>query len=203
MTMLSLLLVDDHPLVHVALEAALIKSGHPYVLTAQPDDSQALAWLSRQRCDVLILDIGLPQVDGLQLLKKIRRHYPQQRIIIYTAQEEALYARLAYQSGASGFVHKGASLEKLVRCIEQVMQGERVFPPSLGDEQEENGPGPSLTAKELQVLALLSKGLSNLQIAEMLNISNKTVSTHKKNILRKTGAANLLELAAVFKELAP
>ncbi|MEB6335852.1 response regulator transcription factor [Serratia rhizosphaerae] len=201
--MLSLLLVDDHPLVHVALEAALIKSGHPYVLTAQPDDSQALAWLSRQRCDVLILDIGLPQVDGLQLLKKIRRHYPQQRIIIYTAQEEALYARLAYQSGANGFVHKGASLEQLVRCIEQVMQGERVFPPSLGDEQEENGYSPSLTAKELQVLALLSKGLSNLQIAEMLNISNKTVSTHKKNILRKTGAANLLELAAVFKELAP
>ncbi|QHA89830.1 response regulator [Serratia rhizosphaerae] len=201
--MLSLLLVDDHPLVHVALEAALIKSGHPYVLTAQPDDSQALAWLSRQRCDVLILDIGLPQVDGLQLLKKIRRHYPQQRIIIYTAQEEALYARLAYQSGANGFVHKGASLEQLVHCIEQVMQGERVFPPSLGDEQEENGSSPSLTAKELQVLALLSKGLSNLQIAEMLNISNKTVSTHKKNILRKTGAANLLELAAVFKELAP
>ena len=63
--------------------------------------------------------------------------------------------------------------------------------------------GTLLTPKELQVLGLLSKGLSNLQIAEMLNISNKTVSTHKKNILRKTGASNLLELVAVFKELAP
>ena len=199
--MLSLLLVDDHPLVHVALEAALIKSGHPYSLTALADDAQALAWLGQHRCEVLILDIGLPQVDGLQLLKKIRRHYPQQRIVIYSAQEETPYARLAEQAGANGFVHKGASLEQLVRCIERVMQGERVFPTAGG--QEDHGAGPQLTAKELQVLGLLSKGLSNLQIADMLNISNKTVSTHKKNILRKTGAANLLELAAVFKELTP
>lgn len=88
-----------------------------------------------------------------------------------------------------------------MRCIERVMQGERVFPAAGG--QEDPGAGPQLTAKELQVLGLLSKGLSNLQIADMLNISNKTVSTHKKNILRKTGAANLLELAAVFKELTP
>ncbi|VDZ65751.1 Virulence factors putative positive transcription regulator BvgA [Serratia odorifera] len=77
------------------------------------------------------------------------------------------------------------------------------FPPTCRLTRQRQPTAPQLTPKELQVLGLLSKGLSNLQIAAMLNISNKTVSTHKKNILRKTGASNLLELVAVFKELTP
>lgn len=199
----SLLLVDDHPVVHVALEAALIKSSRRYHLQAVQDDVQALAQLVTADFALVILDIGLPQVDGLQLLKKIRRHYPQQPILIYTAQEEDIYARMAYSAGANGFVHKGSRLEDLVLAIETVLDGSLSFPAAAMTEEALPAEGTLLTPKELQVLGLLSKGLSNLQIAEMLNISNKTVSTHKKNILRKTGASNLLELVAVFKELAP
>ncbi|WP_261154453.1 response regulator, partial [Serratia ficaria] len=92
----SLLLVDDHPVVHVALEAALMKSSRPYTLQAAQDDAQALAQLAAGAFSLVILDIGLPQVDGLQLLKKIRRRYPQQPILIYTAQEEDIYARMAH-----------------------------------------------------------------------------------------------------------
>ncbi len=199
----SLLLVDDHPVVHVALEAALIKSSRPYHLQAVQDDVQALARLAAADFALVILDIGLPQVDGLQLLKKIRRHYPQQSILIYTAQEEEIYARMAYVAGANGFVHKGCRLEQLVLAIDTVLGGELCFPVAAMAEDTQPAEGSLLTPKELQVLGLLSKGLSNLQIAEMLSISNKTVSTHKKNILRKTGASNLLELVAVFKELTP
>ncbi|CAI1514927.1 Virulence factors putative positive transcription regulator BvgA [Serratia quinivorans] len=199
----SLLLVDDHPVVHVALEAALIKSSRPYRLQAVQDDVQALARLAAADFALVILDIGLPQVDGLQLLKKIRRHYPQQSILIYTAQEEEIYARMAYVAGANGFVHKGCRLEQLVLAIDTVLGGELCFPVVAMAEDTQPAEGSLLTPKELQVLGLLSKGLSNLQIAEMLSISNKTVSTHKKNILRKTGASNLLELVAVFKELTP
>ncbi|GAK25481.1 response regulator [Serratia liquefaciens] len=199
----SLLLVDDHPVVHVALEAALIKSSRRYHLQAVQDDVQALSQLATADFALVILDIGLPQVDGLQLLKKIRRHYPQQPILIYTAQEEDIYARMAYSAGANGFVHKGSRLEELVLAIETVLDGSLSFPAAAMTEEALPAEGTLLTPKELQVLGLLSKGLSNLQIAEMLNISNKTVSTHKKNILRKTGASNLLELVAVFKELAP
>lgn len=199
----SLLLVDDHPVVHVALEAALIKSSRRYHLQAVQDDVQAMVQLATADFALVILDIGLPQVDGLQLLKKIRRHYPQQPILIYTAQEEDIYARMAYSAGANGFVHKGSRLEELVLAIETVLDGSLSFPATAMTEEALPAEGTLLTPKELQVLGLLSKGLSNLQIAEMLNISNKTVSTHKKNILRKTGASNLLELVAVFKELAP
>ncbi|WP_265554313.1 response regulator [Serratia grimesii] len=199
----SLLLVDDHPVVHVALEAALIKSSRQYHLQAVQDDVQALSQLAIRDFSLVILDIGLPQVDGLQLLKKIRRRYPQQPVLIYTAQEEDIYARMAYAAGANGFVHKGSRLEQLVQAIETVLDGALSFPDTAMAEETQSVEGALLTPKELQVLGLLSKGLSNLQIADMLSISNKTVSTHKKNILRKTGASNLLELVAVFKELTP
>ncbi len=88
-------------------------------------------------------------------------------------------------------------------AIEQVLDGEASFPAAALAEEAPTADGGLLTPKELEVLGLLSQGLSNLQIADRLHISNKTVSTHKKNIQRKTGAGNLLELVAVFKELAP
>lgn len=110
---------------------------------------------------------------------------------------------MAHAAGANGFVNKGSSLAQLVQAIELVLDGETSFPAAALAEEAPTAEGGLLTPKELEVLGLLSQGLSNLQIADRLHISNKTVSTHKKNIQRKTGAGNLLELVAVFKELAP
>lgn len=199
-----LLLVDDHPVVHVALEAALMRATQRYHLHCAADDQQALALLAEYHFDLLILDISLPQLDGLQFLRKIRRHYPQQSIMIYTAQEEEAYAKMAYSAGAQGFMHKGQPMDQLLQAIGDVIAGQLVFPAStLESGSTPNNEKYHLTQKELQILGLLSKGHSNLHIAELLNISNKTVSTHKKNILNKTGAANLLALIAVFNELQP
>ena len=145
----SLLLVDDHPVVHVALEAALIKSSRPYRLQAVQDDVQALAQLAAADFALVILDIGLPKVDGLQLLKKIRRHYPQQPILIYTAQEEEIYARMAYAAGANGFVHKGSRLEQLVQAIETVLGGELSFPAAAMAEDTPADRGLAADAKRI------------------------------------------------------
>ena len=198
----ALLLVDDHPLVQVALEAALQKSAFCWQMNSVSDDVQAMASLSERQFELVVLDIGLPQVDGLQLMRRMLRHYPDLTVLIYTAQEEDVYARLAFNAGASGFVSKGQPMAQLIAAIDTLSQGERSFPefinPGLQEEGEES---LALTPKELQVIGLLAQGLSNVQIAEMLNISNKTVSTHKNTILRKTGAKNLFELAAVYKEL--
>ncbi|QMV52473.1 response regulator [Ewingella americana] len=198
----ALLLVDDHPLVQVALEAALQKSAFSWLVTSVEDDVQAMASLSEQQFALVVLDIGLPQVDGLQLMRRMLRHYPELRVLIYTAQEEEVYARLAFNAGASGFVSKGRSMPQLIAAIDALSQGKRSFPDFINlCQQEEVEESLALTPKELQVIGLLSQGLSNVQIADMLNISNKTVSTHKNTILRKTGAKNLFELAAVYKEL--
>ncbi|CNJ21204.1 putative two-component response regulator [Yersinia aldovae] len=200
----TLLLVDDHPVVHVALEAALTRAIQPYRLHCAADERQALALLAEYHIDLLILDISLPQLDGLQFLRKIRRHYPQQSIIIYTAQEEEVYAKLAYTAGAQGFMHKGQPMEQLLQAIDEVLAGQRIFPTGCINSGSTHHTGEyNLTQKELQILGLLAKGHSNLHIAQLLNISNKTVSTHKTHILNKTGATNLLELIAVFNELQP
>lgn len=200
-----LLLVDDHPLVEVAITAALQRADRDWVLDSAVDDIEAMAHMSRSAYQLVILDIGLPQVDGLQLLKRLLRHYPAQPVLIYTAQEEEVYARLALAGGASGFINKGQPMQELVKAFETLSQGGKYFPAWLATDNdggnESDGITSPLTPKELQIIGLLAQGHSNLQIAEMLTISNKTVSTHKKNILRKTGANNLFELAAVYKEL--
>lgn len=192
--MTTLLLIDDHPLVQVALEAALVHAPFPLKLLAADNQRDALALLGDRAFGLVILDIGLPDSDGLQLLKLIKRHYPPLPVVIYSAQEEQVYPRLAEAAGASAYVAKRQPLSQLLSAILAVLGGQRVFPAQHGDTLN-----AVLTAKEQQILALLARGLSNLQIAGQLHISNKTVSTHKKNIMEKTGAGSVVELAQLWQ----
>ncbi|WP_158784701.1 response regulator transcription factor [Pantoea sp. BAV 3049] len=193
--MITLLLIDDHPLVQVALEAALVNVPFPVMLLAAEEDVKARQLLEQQPIEVVVLDIGLADSDGLQLLKFIRRHHPDIPVIVYSAQEERLYSRLAEAAGAAGYVAKRQPLPQLLSAILAVLGGQRAFPPEMALDHSES----LLTAKEQQILALLAQGFSNLQIAGQLNISNKTVSTHKKNIMEKTGAGSVVELAEIWK----
>ncbi|WP_456309558.1 response regulator [Serratia proteamaculans] len=193
--MTTLLLIDDHPLVQVALEAALVHAPFPLTLLSAENQQDALGLLDSQHVSVVILDIGLPDSDGLQLLKRIKRLAPSLPVVIYSAQEERVWPRLAEAAGASGFVAKRQPLSQLLSAVLAVLGGQRAFPPQQQDETLHE----QLTAKELQILALLARGQSNLQIAEQLHISNKTVSTHKKNIMDKTGAQSVVELAQLWQ----
>ncbi|MEN5016271.1 response regulator transcription factor [Erwinia sp. Eh17-17] len=193
--MTTLLLIDDHPLVQVALEAALLHAPFPLNLLSAENQHDALGLLSQKSIDVVILDISLPDSDGLQLLKRIKRLYPELPVVIYSAQEERVWPRLAEAAGAAGYVAKRQPLNQLLSAVLAVLGGQRAFPPRQPDEM----PADPLTAKELQILALLARGQSNLQIADQLNISNKTVSTHKKNIMEKTGAQSVVELAQLWQ----
>lgn len=103
-----LLLVDDHPVVHVALEAALMRATQRYHLHCAADDQQALALLAEYHFDLLILDISLPQLDGLQFLRKIRRHYPQQPIMIYTAYKKRFMPKWLIPLGLRVLCIKGS-----------------------------------------------------------------------------------------------
>lgn len=192
--MVTLLLIDDHPLVQVALEAALSRAPLPFLLLAVEEENRAREMLTAHKVDVVVLDIGLPDGDGLQLLKYIRRHFPVLPVIVYSAQEERLYQHLAEAAGATGYVAKRQPMPQLLSAILAVLGGQQAFPASSG-----NVTTSVLTSKEQQILGLLAKGFSNLQIAGQLNISNKTVSTHKKNIMDKTGASSVVELIGFWK----
>ncbi|MFD1801758.1 response regulator [Mixta tenebrionis] len=194
--MAHLLLIDDHPLVQVALEAALAKAPIPLSLSAV-ENEQAACQLLQQRCvQLVILDISLPESDGLELLKLLKRRFPALPVLIYSAQSERLYMQLAQAAGAAGYVIKSQSMPQLLSAILAVLGGQTVFPAELAAAASGGLP---LTSKEQQVLSLLVRGFSNLQIAQQLHISNKTVSTHKKNILVKTGASSVVDLAALWK----
>ena len=190
--MASLLLIDDHPLVEVALEAALERSPIPILLRSAASEQQARQLLT-QPTDLIVLDIGLPDGDGLEILRRLKIHFPQIPVLIYSAQQSSHYLRSAQALGAAGYVVKSQRMEQLLSAILAVLGGQLAFPPEV------TASALPLTSKEQQVLALLATGLSNLQIAEQLHISNKTVSTHKKNILEKTGARSVVELADLWK----
>ncbi|WP_239952654.1 response regulator transcription factor [Pantoea sp. Z09] len=190
--MASLLLIDDHPLVEVALEAALERAPFPILLRSAASEQQARQLLT-QPTDIIVLDIGLPDGDGLEILRRLNIHFPAIPVLIYSAQQSSHYLRSAQALGAAGYVVKSQRMEQLLSAILAVLGGQQAFPPEV------IAPALPLTSKEQQVLALLASGLSNLQIAEQLHISNKTVSTHKKNILEKTGARSVVELADLWK----
>lgn len=190
--MAALLLIDDHPLVEVALEAALTQSPIPVQLYSASSEKAARPFLSLP-LDIIVLDIGLPDGDGLEILRRLKIHLPDCPVLIYSAQQTHHTMRRAQALGAAGYVVKSQRMAQLLSAILAVLGGQTAFPAI------EDHPELPLTQKERQVLALLASGLSNLQIAEQLHISNKTVSTHKKNILEKTGARSVVELADLWK----
>ncbi|TPV24660.1 response regulator transcription factor [Pantoea anthophila] len=190
--MAVLLLIDDHPLVEVALEAALSQSPIPVQLLSASSEHAARPFL-QQPLDIIVLDIGLPESDGLEILRRLKIHRPHCPVLIYSAQQTRHYIRRAQALGASGYVVKSQRMTQLLSAILAVLGGQTAFP------ETEEEPELPLTHKERQILALLASGLSNLQIAAQLHISNKTVSTHKKNILEKTGARSVVELADLWK----
>lgn len=192
--MAHLLLIDDHPLVQVALEAALATAPVRLSLTAVAHEAAAFQALQQRMPQLVILDISLPDSNGLELLKLLKRRFPALPVLIYSAQTERLYMQMAQAAGAAGYVVKSQSMPQLLSAILAVLGGQKAFTADLGGAD-----ALSLTVKEQQVLSLLAQGLSNLQIAQQLHISNKTVSTHKKNILEKTGAHSVLDLAALWK----
>ncbi len=191
--MATLLLIDDHPLVEVALQAACRHAPVSLNLYAATDETQARMLLQQQQIDLIILDIGLPDCDGLELLRRLRARDAERPVLIYSAEQSRHTLHTAASLGAAGYVVKSQSMAQLVSAILAVLGGQRAFPPL---------PEPlalPLTEKEQQIVALLVRGLSNLQIGEQLHISNKTVSTHKKNILAKTGTRSVVELASLWK----
>lgn len=193
--MAVLLLIDDHPLVQVALEAALHHSPVPMTLLSVATAIQARELLAIRAVDLIILDVSLADSNGLELMRRIKAQNSQQKVLIYSAQQEQHIIRSAQLAGAAGYIVKSQTMAQLIAAILAVLGGQQAFPTlsEAGDNAS------TLTIKEWQILSLLARGFSNLQIAEQLHISNKTVSTHKKNILAKTGARSVVELAEIWK----
>ncbi|SFB39609.1 two-component system, NarL family, response regulator EvgA [Pseudomonas simiae] len=197
----KVLIVDDHPLICHAIRQALATIGFvPVGETA--DGADAVRMIESLSPDIVILDIGLERLDGLTVLKRIRRDKLDTRVLVYTSQAKENYASRCLQAGASGFVSKNESIGKLVKAVETIADGYIFFPkdamPLLGNVQTK-ADLEDLTDRELQIFKMLVEGFSNSEIATRLNLSNKTVSGHKINIQSKLGVASVIELADIAR----
>uniref|UniRef100_Q46SR4 Two component transcriptional regulator, LuxR family n=1 Tax=Cupriavidus pinatubonensis (strain JMP 134 / LMG 1197) TaxID=264198 RepID=Q46SR4_CUPPJ len=193
----TILIVDDHPAVRVVLKTHLSQVlGVTHVLEA--DNGQAAVEIVRQYApDVVILDLDIPRINGLDVIPRLKAIQPGVRILVISGQDQNTFAPRARQAGANGYVSKTQELPEIVRCVESVLAGYSVMPDVDGgraDGVDETRRLGSLSDKELVIMQMLAKGMSNKQIGEVLFISNKTVSTHKTRIMEKLGARSLVDV---------
>lgn len=189
-------IAEDHTIVRWALREALSKADDIEVIGEAGTAAETLAMVQEKQPDVLVLDLNLPDKSGFDVLAEMKPWPTAPLTVVLTWHTEASYAARALQSGAHGYVNKAVEPDELLAAIRAVSRGERVTPPGVEEllAAGDTDPASALTARELEVMQMLSRGLTNREIAEKLNISIKTVDTHRGHVLKKLGLRNNSEL---------
>ena len=190
---IKILLVDDHPVVRKGLVSCLSHHTNLDVAGEAGDGQEALRKARELAPDVIIMDIDMPQMDGLAVTDVLRKEMPQVKVIIMSMHRHTEYVLRILQSGARGYVLKDASTDELVKAIETVSSGESFFSRDVarlalnqfvrGNTAGANG--TNLTNREREVLTQIAEGLSNKEIASRLGVGVRTVETHRERIMRK------------------
>ena len=190
---ISLLVVDDHFFVRMGLTSSLNAEPDLRVIAEADHGAQALKLYREHRPDVVILDGRLPGMSGVETLIALRTAFPAARVLMLSIDEGEEDIHRALQAGAAGYLPKATQLQELLRAIRAIHGGERYLPPALAARLAERGPGASLTERELEVLELVSKGLTNREIATTLSCSETTAKWHLKNIMQKLDVTDRTE----------
>jgi DNA-binding NarL/FixJ family response regulator len=190
---ISLLVVDDHFFVRMGLTSSLNAEPDLRVIAEADHGAQALKLYREHRPDLVILDGRLPGMSGVETLIALRTEFPAARVLMLSIDEGEEDIHRALQAGAAGYLPKATQLQELLRAIRAIHGGERYLPPALAARLAERGPGASLTERELEVLELVSKGLTNREIATTLRCSETTAKWHLKNIMQKLDVTDRTE----------
>jgi len=194
--MIRVLLADDHAIVRDGLKRILGASGDLQVAGEAADGDQALALVKGNDYDVALLDMSMPGLAGIDLIKRVRIEKPKLRILVLSMHGEQQYAARALKAGASGYLTKDSAAEQLVGAIRKVAAGgvHVSEAAAAGLVSAERAPHQALSDREFEVLRLLAGGRSPTEIAGQLRLSVKTVSTHKAHIQEKLGLGGTAEL---------
>lgn len=195
MNVTRILLVDDHPLVREGLRARLTEVPGIVVVGEAGDAEQAFARVDMLRPDLVLMDVGMKQVNGIELTARLRERHPALRVLMLSMYDNPEYVHRALDAGAMGYVLKETPSEEIVEAILAVAAGRSFLGSGLaarsGRAADER---PLLSARESEILRCLARGMASKQVAESLGMSVRTVETHRQNIRRKLGLAGQAEL---------
>jgi len=200
--MIRVLIADDHGIVRSGLKMLIDRQSDMQVVAEAVDGVSALESTQAERPDVAVLDVSMPRMTGLQAAREIRAHAPDTRVLLLSMHDDAHYFVEGLDAGAAGYVLKRAADTDLIEALRTVAAG-RTFLSSDAQrglmERWLDGGRPDLedplTPRELEVVKLIAEAFTNRQIAETLKVSEKTVESHRANVLSKLGMRDRVELA--------
>lgn len=195
-TRIRVLLADDHPVVREGLRALISRRSDMTVIAEASDGAEAVRLFNGHRPDVALIDLRMPGMDGVDAIKAIRQQFPAARIIVLTTfdGDEDIYRAL--RAGAKAYLLKDAAREELLDSVRRVCKGETYLPSGVAAKLAERVAAPQLTARELDVLRLISAGKSNKEVGSVLLVTEGTVKAHVNNILRKLSVRGRTEAVA-------
>ena len=206
MPTIKVFLADDHAMVRQGLASVLASAPEIEVIGEAGDGQEALKKIRSIRPDVAVIDITMEGLNGLEVARRIRKSHPKIRVLILSIHSQEEYIIEAFKIGASGYLVKEAAVDELIAAIKAVYKGQAYLSPSIARRLIDDyldktqvphtkSLEPRLTDREVEVLQLVAEGKSNSEIASLLNISIKTVSTHRAHIMKKLDIHDALGLA--------
>jgi len=197
--MINVMLVDDHDLVRTGVKRLLEDQGGFTIVAEATNGEEALSLARKTDPQVVLMDINMPGISGLEATPKLLRHNPDLKIIIVSMHTDELFPQRVLKAGAMGYLTKGSRIEEIVHAIAEVLANRHYITPEIAQRmalsQAGESPFESLSSRELQVLLLMMEGKKIADISETLNLSPKTVSTYRHRIHDKVGVKTDVELA--------
>lgn len=189
-----IVLADDHKILLESLNFVLKKQPDIEVVATVSNGAELMNVLARSAVDVVLMDIQMPELDGFQAAVGIRTRFPQVKILVLSMHNDRSYIERMYELGAAGYLLKTADIDEIIEAIQKVAQGGSYFNPevvlSFMNRSSNYSIELKLTRRERQVIELIAKENSNVQIAQILNLSVGTINSYRKNLLKKLNVKN-------------
>lgn len=195
---IRIILVDDHPIVREGLRSILSGFQELDVAGEAGSGREAIELSKALKPDVVLMDITMPEVGGIEATSILGRDVPETKVLALSMHENSGYVRQALRAGARGYLLKDSAPEQLARAISDVARGEIAISPQaansfIGNAFNRRGE-PNLSAREIEVLRFIARGLTNKEMSAQLGLSVRTIESHRENLIRKTGRSTVAEL---------